>query len=154
MLLPPALHLPPLLPTPQAWASPTTHPSLHSSLSRLLLRILNTPSHFEAANPSSSGFAVSSFVFVPRTQGPCVAGFLGMAGMQGVGAGAAARAEPASPGGDGLGLVGSNKPRSQTGVEGGVREPRRKMGGGPRDFQEVWTLKACDCVWRWSGKSA
>lgn len=48
-----------------------SHPSLHSFLSRLLLRILNTPSYFEAENPSSSGFAVSSFVFVPRTQGPC-----------------------------------------------------------------------------------
>lgn len=47
------------------------HPLLHSSWSRLLLRILNIPSYFEAANPSSSGFAVSSFVFVPRIQGLC-----------------------------------------------------------------------------------
>lgn len=47
------------------------HPSLHSSLNRLLLRILNISSYFEAANPSSSGFAVSSFVFVPWTQGLC-----------------------------------------------------------------------------------
>lgn len=51
--------------------------------------------------------------------------------MQGVGVGASAGAESASPGGDGLGLVGSNKPRSQTGAEVGVREPGRKMGGGP-----------------------
>lgn len=65
----------------------------------------------------------------------CVAGFLGMAGMQGVGVGTSAGAEPASHGGDGL--VGSKKPRSQPGRWGWGLEGvslEEKWEGAP----EIW----------------
>lgn len=55
----------------------------------------------------------------------CAAGFLGMAGMLGVGLGTSAGAERASHGGDGLGPIGFKETQKSHGGEGGAA-----LGGG------------------------